>query len=75
MIHFGKNGQDYIVIETDKAITLSMTRAEAKALARFIMIELNIIEFYLNDGRAGHDDPEFKKMLLEKYGQINKLTK
>lgn len=76
MIHLGKNGQNFIIIDTDRAINLNLTRAEAKALARFLLIELNIVEFYLNDGRAGHlEDKDFQALLLQRWGSINKLTK
>ena len=75
MIHFGKNGQNFVIIDTNRAMNLELTRVEAKALARFLMIELNIVEFYLNDGRPGHvEDIEFQKLLLKRWGQIIKLT-
>lgn len=68
MIKIGGNSGNIIIIDTAKAIQLDLTRAEAKALARFLMVELNIVKFYLNDGRAGHElDKEFQELLFKRW--------
>lgn len=71
MIKIGVNSQDFIIIDTDRAITLNLTRAEAKTLARLLLIEFNVTKFYLKDGRAGHEIDEEFKILLKERGLID----
>lgn len=61
---------DFWILDHDSGVRMKLKRVEAKALARFLLVELHVVRFYLNDGRAGHlMDNEFINLLKIKYGE------
>lgn len=49
-IVFGRNGPYYVIIDRDRGHQLELDRGAAKAVARFLMQELNVTEARLATG-------------------------
>jgi len=63
MIEFARNGNGFLVIDRKRGVQFELTRAEGKALARFLMLELNIWDFRIRQGDEiypVHDEEYFK---------------
>lgn len=76
MIGIGREGQEWIIIDHRQGIQVRMNKTEIKELCRVLLIDLNIIDAVLNDGRFIFDiDREFKKAVNNKYSEklINQL--
>lgn len=64
MLKFARINNGYLITQENTGINIEMDIETAKSLARFLMIELNIIKAELNDGRKIEEvDKEFIKML------------
>lgn len=69
-LNFGKFGTNFVIINESTGVQLEIERGAAKALARFLMIELNITKAFTNEGMAIHEtDAEFRRLLDYKWGK------
>lgn len=58
---------NYVILDHNTGSRVQLERAEAKALARFLLVEFNIVSATLNDGRKIEEiDQEFIKLLKER---------
>lgn len=66
---FGKNGTHFTITDSKTGFTINIERGAAKALARFLMVELNIIKAETNEGMKVHEtDMEFRRLLNLRWG-------
>ena len=70
MIEFSRKGSGYLVIDHSRGIQFELTRAEGEALARFLMLELNVWDFRIYE--AGEiklaKDENYLEMRKRKWG-------
>lgn len=61
---FARSGAFITIIDPKTAKQIELSRAESKDLARFLLVELNVVEFILQDGRKGSEiDQKFVAMV------------
>lgn len=69
MLKFGKNGQDFVLVDEKTGVQIIFERGAAKALARFLLVELNIVKLETNEGLKIHEsDAEFRRLLSLRWG-------
>lgn len=75
MIQFGKNGTEFVLISQNQGIQISLSRQDAKDFCRFLMLNLNIVDATLNDGRSLFEiDTKFRNEILKLKGLENAKT-
>lgn len=68
-----QRGSDSFVtfLEPSRGLQINLSREEAKAITRFLMVEFNVVEFFYRENDkefAGHlSDREFKKLVEERW--------
>lgn len=69
-IIFSRFNQNYQIIEINTGKRIELSRDEVKDLARLLILELNVINCELNDGRKVYDiDSKFRDMVNKKWGE------
>ncbi len=64
MKKYYRDSNKYVILDHNTGSRIELERAEAKALARFLLVEFNIVSATLNDGRKIEEiDQEFIKLL------------
>ena len=68
MINFGRDGTTYVILDVAAGMQIRLDREELKELSRFFLVELNIVDALISDGRNLLDfDSKFRKMVLAKF--------
>ncbi len=73
MLEFSRDGENFIVKDPAQKISIILDRVGARALARFFMVELNVIEATIqvtpeSQKLLSEIDSRFKQMLIQRRG-------